>query len=386
MRVSPAPRVSMAHRAIKVVHVIAPVAFGGGESLLVNLLGERRAGLDEAVLVLYASAPFVDRLRERGIASRTFQAARLGHGRSRARAGLGAVRMLLRLPRLRALLRELAPDIVHAHGFPASLLAALLKGAVAARAVYTHHSLRAAPAAAERRAFTWIYRRFEARTSVSAAASRSMEAAFPDAGGFRTIHNCVGEPFYDAAPDPAYMASWPPGRTVFVQIARFSALKNQRLVVDGLARLAPEERDRMLVVFAGDGPERAAVERQAAERGVAGSVRFLGAVPYERVPGLVAAADYGLFPSEAEGFGLGAAECLAAARPVVCFDTELMREVVGAGGILAPRGRLEDGLRRALATGRELRRAARQEADRYRPSRIKDQYLDLYRDVLERKE
>ncbi len=169
---------------------------------------------------------------------------------------------------------------------------------------------------------------------------------------------------------------------LFVHVARFRPFKNQMLVVEALARLTSADRARIRVVFAGDGSERQAVMARVRELGLTEEILFLGAVPYERVPGLLACADYGLFPSENEGFGLGAAECLAAGLPVLTLDTDLMREVVGDAGLQFPRERFHEGFCAMLKFGPALRGRAAERARGYLPDRIKGQYLALYRRAL----
>jgi len=70
------------------------------------------------------------------------------------------------------------------------------------------------------------------------------------------------------------------------------------------------------VTIVGDGPARAALERRAADLGLS-RVRFVGAVPPERVPEAVGDADLVAFVARHEGLGLAAAEALMLGIPVV---------------------------------------------------------------------
>jgi len=69
------------------------------------------------------------------------------------------------------------------------------------------------------------------------------------------------------------------------------------------------------LAIAGDGPQRAALERQAAVLGIADRVEFLGWVTDLR--GEMRRADVFVFPSHYEGFPNSVLEAMAAARPVV---------------------------------------------------------------------
>jgi glycosyltransferase involved in cell wall biosynthesis len=63
-------------------------------------------------------------------------------------------------------------------------------------------------------------------------------------------------------------------------------------------------------------------------------VRYLGR--REDVPALLARADILAVPSRWEGFGLAAAEGLAAGVAVIAADVDGLREVVGGAGVLVP--------------------------------------------------
>lgn len=366
-----------------IAHLIAPISFGGGKSLLANLLNERKPGLREIVVSIYRSDAFNRMLEASGICHFELQSGDLGHGISKMAMGMGTPMTLARLPYLLSILRQEGVDLLHAHGYPGSLLGSIACRVSGVRGVYTHHFHRAVPSWPERAVLGWCYRGFDACTGVSDLVTDSMRRAFPAAAGrFYTIHNCVGSAFVAPAVAPEFRSLRGEGRTLFVQIARFSPFKNQMLVVEALARLAPSDRRRIRVVFVGDGSERLEVMARAEKLGLSEETRFLGFVPYERIPGLLAGADFGLFPSDNEGFGIGAVECLAAGLPVLTLDTELMREIVGDAGIRCSRDRLDEGFVALMNSSGDLRNQAMEWSRRYLPVPIKEEYLALYRRIL----
>lgn len=79
-------------------------------------------------------------------------------------------------------------------------------------------------------------------------------------------------------------------------------------------------------VLAGEGPERARLERLAAQLGIQDRVHFAGFV--KDVPEALAAFDIVVIPSLREGFGLALAEALAAAKPVIATRVGGMVEMV----------------------------------------------------------
>ena len=83
------------------------------------------------------------------------------------------------------------------------------------------------------------------------------------------------------------------------------------------------------LVIAGDGRERAALERQVAERGLTGSVEFLGWVVPERIPALINSATVVAVPSRwREPFPIVAVQAAQMGRPVVSTRVGGMPELV----------------------------------------------------------
>jgi glycosyltransferase involved in cell wall biosynthesis len=145
------------------------------------------------------------------------------------------------------------------------------------------------------------------------------------------------------------------------------------VVVLCVARLGPEKRldvlvdavtaagdPRLLLVLAGEGPERPRLERLAGELGV--RLVLLGDVDWERIVELYVAADVFALLSERETWAVVVNEAAACGLPLVLSDRvgaahDLLRD--GENGTLVPSGDVEAGARafRELAADPELRRA-----------------------------
>lgn len=135
-----------------------------------------------------------------------------------------------------------------------------------------------------------------------------------------------------------------------------------------LARVRPALRLKM----AGRGSDGPRVRALARRLHVSRQVEVLGPVSDERRAELFAGALIQWMPSRFEGFGLAAAEAMAAGVPLVASNAGALPEVVGEGGVLVPPddpdalaaatvGLLDDpGRRQALSL------AARRRADGYR--------------------
>ena len=132
------------------------------------------------------------------------------------------------------------------------------------------------------------------------------------------------------------------------------------------------------LLLAGDGPDRADLERRASELALDGRARFLGPQPREAVFELLRAGDAALLSSSWENFPHMVVEALAVGTPVLSTDTGGVAEVVtdGENGLLVPPGQ-PDALAAAIeryfadADLRErLRRAAAPSVEGYAPERI----------------
>ena len=108
---------------------------------------------------------------------------------------------------------------------------------------------------------------------------------------------------------------------------------------------------RLLIV--GDGPQRDELLRLAAQLGIAGRTRFVGAVAHSEVPRWLHRLDVFAAPSRSESFGVAVIEAGACGLPVVVSDAGGLPEVVvdGETGLVVPRNNvpaLQAALKRLL--------------------------------------
>jgi glycosyltransferase involved in cell wall biosynthesis len=110
-------------------------------------------------------------------------------------------------------------------------------------------------------------------------------------------------------------------------------LKGQRLAVEALAAIPGAT-----LLIAGEGPERPALQALIADLALGARGRLLGSVAPEAMPGLLAAADLMLLPSEREGLANVWIEALASGTPILVADVGGAREVLDrpeAGRVIA---------------------------------------------------
>ena len=122
----------------------------------------------------------------------------------------------------------------------------------------------------------------------------------------------------------------------FLAVARLNRQKNLPLLLEAFARIA---RAGDHLTIAGEGPERARIERRIAALGLHGSVTMRGHVADVRP--LLDAAHVLVLSSDYEGVPAAVTEALAAGRPIAATDCcASMRWLLGGGqfGVLAPVG------------------------------------------------
>jgi phosphatidylinositol alpha-1,6-mannosyltransferase len=161
-----------------------------------------------------------------------------------------------------------------------------------------------------------------------------------------------------------------PDVPVVVCTARLVRRKGQDTLVEAWPGVVRRRPDAVLLLV-GDGPDRRRLERLARARGVAGSVRFTGSVPWREVPAYTDAGDVFAMPCrtrrlglEPEAWGIVFLEAQACGLPVVVGRSGGAPEtIVGTGttvgsvaetaqallAFLGPSGRVE---RRPLSEDR----------------------------------
>lgn len=122
-------------------------------------------------------------------------------------------------------------------------------------------------------------------------------------------------------------------------VGRLAAVKGLPILLDAVARLAKDRPDVKLVV-AGDGPDRATLEAQAAKLGVSARVEFRGYQSQAQVRDLLGRTDVFVMASFAEGVPVVLMEAMAAGVPVVATQIAGVPELVedGVSGFLVPPG------------------------------------------------
>jgi glycosyltransferase involved in cell wall biosynthesis len=137
-----------------------------------------------------------------------------------------------------------------------------------------------------------------------------------------------------AAPGRQQLGLPPSGRLV-VQVGLFRPEKNQLGALEAFQAVRERAPDAHLV-FVGDGPTMANVQRRAGEIGAGEWAHFLG--HRSDVPALLAKAELMLLPSVSDAMPMTVIEAMALGVPVLATDVGDVAATLGEGGLCVPVG------------------------------------------------
>jgi glycosyltransferase involved in cell wall biosynthesis len=274
--------------------------------------------------------------------------------------------------RLRNVVREFRPDLIHTHSY----VMRYTLGLQASAKVHTVHNVATREVD---RLGTLIHRVAYRRGTVPVAVAEEVARSFKDSYGFepRTIPNGVDTArFYR----PEVRAEWrarhgfAPEDVLLVSVARLEPQKNPQALIEAFRRADVPAK----LLLAGDGSLRDQLS----------GAHLLGV--RTDLPELLSSCDVFALASDWEGHPLSVIEAMAAGLPVVATAVGGVPEIVGEAGVLIPRGRtdalatalrelvLEPGRRRALGN------AARERARRFDVRAMISAYGALFEELVAR--
>ena len=374
-------------RRLRVVHVIDSLAgSGGAENRLVDEVQALDERFDQVVVRLYERDFLDSRLTDLSI-----PVVALGF-----RAGRAGWSWPVAALRLRRVLRNWRPDVIHSSLFSGNLVGQLAGAWEGIPVVSTFNrtgevnlqrALQAGVASWKGRAMQavgrWAARRGDvhyravgdyARQTNCRSMGLDLSRSTAVPRGVRLDANdVVGDRSAFGLPDDV---------PLFVNVARRVPEKAQHLLVEAFATVRDKLPDAHLAIAGAPGPADATVVAAIEATGTADAVHLLGFRPDAR--SLVAASDVFAFSSLSEGSPGVIVETLTLGTPVASFDIPPVVELTDGGrhAWLTSTGSV-DGLAEAMlhaynAADRDERAAAAQEwAGRYQLSTVATQLGDL---------
>ena len=374
-------RVRRSTGALRVAFVVGSLNRGGTEGQIIALAsGLIVRGHQVTVICLNAAGDQASNARAAGI-----RVIEVGFPGLRRSALLNPVPLIRQVWRIRRILREASPDIVHCFLYWGYLLGVPIARSAGVPVVVSSRRSLTAASGRLRLLSPWERVCDRLADAVVCNSSAVMEDAIRHAGLQRrkavVIRNGVSLPADIAAP------AMRPQRAVIV--ANLIAYKGHDIALRAFAQvrsLSPKLDARLQL--AGAGPEEEHLRDRARELGIDAHVDFLGSVT--DVPALLADCSFVVLPSMSEGMPNAVLEGLASGRPVIASAIGGVPEILGSGGgVLVPPGdpeALADAMR-ALLTDPALtaRLGAEGRAlvyERFGIDRMAEDSLRLYRGLL----
>jgi glycosyltransferase involved in cell wall biosynthesis len=247
---------------------------------------------------------------------------------------------------LRRALREWRPEVVHAHGLRAGLVAAaarrgpLLLGARAAvPLVVTWHNAVLA-GGLHGRVLGFAERRVARAADVTLGASNDLVARARRLGArHATLGEIAAPPLPPPLRDPAAVCAEfgaAPGQPVVLSVGRLHPQKGYPVLIEAAARWRTRTPPPV-VIIAGSGPEYLALAAQASA--TRAPVTLTG--HRSDVADLLAAADVAVVSSVWEARQLFAQEALRAGVPLVATAVGGLPDLVGDAAVLVPAGSVD---------------------------------------------
>lgn len=297
---------------------------GGQNQVLLTVIGLRNRG-HRAVLVAHPDGELARR------ASEGHDLVRLAPAHE---VDFAAAFKLLRV------IREYAPDIIHAHDPHAVSMAAMALSTLPAGKSPAFAIARRVDFHLKRNAFSrWKYKQVDAAIcSSNAIRQMVIEDGVAEDRAF-TVHEGVQvEAIASQPPADIHKALWlPAGAPVVGNIAALVAHKGQRYLVDAAPAIVRARPDTQILIF-GEGELRPVLQRQIKSLGLEHNVKLVGFRP--DILSLLGGLDVFVMSSLTEGLGTSILDAMAASRPVVATTAGGIPETVveGVTGLLVPPG------------------------------------------------
>lgn len=375
---------------MKVCFVITPIKYGGGENLLVNLAKSyKRKGIEISFINLTKSKELEETLKKENLGFYTVSNIDINFSPSQLDYLLLSIKLIPYIFLKRRIFNNI--DVIHIHGFPANALIAFLKKVVFLRKnftlIYTHHSEKNYMKEPYRLVYERILNIFDYITCVGFKANESMIKIFPKLKEkIIQIDNGIDLSEFkinSSKEELKRRLGFNKQDIIGIYVARFSPAKNHLFLLKILKDI---KNKRFKIIMLGNGRMFDVVKNKAKELGLEEGVVMPGFISNKKIAYYLKAADFCLFPSKKEGFGISIIEAMATGLPVVMFESVFLKSF-GKGILVAKNN--EDFFRKTKKLiynnliRKELSSLAKNEVKKFDINEIAIKYLKLYKNIKE---
>lgn len=358
---------------MKILYIITGLGMGGAEHVVINLADALSvSGHQVKIAYLTGEALVLPQRSEIEIIS----------------IGMGSPKDLIKAyAKLRALVKEMQPDVIHSHMFHANLLARLLRLTISIpKVISSSHNINEGG-----KLRMLAYRLTDRLVNMSTNVSQEAVDAFVESGVVKpnrmiTVANGINtQQFYfdkDVRTNTRQELNITEEK-IILAVGRLNKQKDYPNLLKAITYLKFIRKD-FVVFIVGEGPLKEEMVSLVKSLNLTDIIKFLG-IRHD-IPALMSASDVFTLSSSWEGFGLVVAEAMACERVIVATDCGGVSEVVGPEGFLVePRNskllaaELNKALNLSITERSELGIAARQRIiDNYSLEANVEAYFELY--------
>ncbi len=338
---------------MKIVHIITRLILGGAQEntlITCKLLAER--GHDVTLVTGPALGPEGELFNQtKGQKYETVVIDEM-------RRAIEPVKDVISYRKLKRLLAELKPDIIHTHSAKAGILGRYVGGALKGtwapnRPAVVHgiHGLAFHPyqSAWLNRLYIAIEKSAAKRTDYFVSVADAMTDQNKAAGigadkPYVTAYSAIDEEHFLEDISQERRSAFrqkhdiPADAVVLVSIARLFMLKGHDYIIESAKELS-QRFENCIWLFVGDGKLSDLYKQQVRDLGLADRFRFTGLVPPSQIPLAIQSSDVLVHCSLREGLARTLPQAMLCSRPAISFDVDGAREVVNdsTGRLIEPK-------------------------------------------------
>jgi len=307
---------------MKILSILAPVKFGGGERLILDQAKFfRKKNIEYIIVNLNKSEEFEQFLKKENLKYFNLTNLKFKQTPTKKEYLILFFKLLPYLFKLRRFIKKENPDIILVNGFPAVFLLPIsfFYNFKNYKTIYIHHFFKSQEAGLIRGIYLYFLKNYQKIVAVSSLTKKSLIEVFPEIKDkIISIPNGIDlKPFdiKESKDELRKKLNLPQG-ILAINIGRLTPFKNQKFLI----KLAKEiNNPNFYILIIGDGEEYQNLKNLIEKENLQNRVKLLGFISSDKIPYYLKASDIFLFPSLKEGFPVAVLEAIASGLPVIIF-------------------------------------------------------------------